>query len=113
MLLQEMLPILSKQNKTVGEMLFSVRRSNRAKEAGGCLTNIIVVVFNNNMQKPEPRLCFTQLLGTASRGHKISIIHEDGLFLLMKLLLDAHCDHFHLFLLPVSVLLTTIYLYIL
>lgn len=41
MLLQEMLPILSKQNKTVGEMLFSVRPSSRAKEAGGCLTKVI------------------------------------------------------------------------
>lgn len=40
--------------------------------------------------KPEPRLFFTQLLSTASRGQEISIIHEDGLFLHMKLLLDTN-----------------------
>lgn len=91
------------------------------KETGECLTNVIdscVVFFlfvflSKNLQIPEPRLCFTQFLGAASRRQKTSIIHEDGLFLHTELLLDTHCDHFLLFLLPVSLLVTTIYLYIL
>lgn len=80
------------------------------KEAGGCLSNVsdagfFVQKFARNLNHV---FFFTQLLGAASRGQKILIIYEDALFLHMKLLLDTNRDHFLLFLLPVSLLVTTI-----
>lgn len=87
-------------------MLFSVRWRSPVKEAGGCLTNVtdaflyrfILYFF---VQKFAWNLnhvfFFTQLLSTASRGQEISIIHEDGLFLHMKLLLDTNWSFYFVF----------------
>lgn len=98
-------------------MIRCFSQAKHLKEGGRWVSHkchwcVFVVVLCKICKKPKPRLCLMQFLCAASRGHKISIIHEDGLFLHMKLFLDTNCDHFLLFLLPVSLFVTTIVLFV-